>query len=344
MFKSMTILDSLGRSLTLPISDAYYTGYNIVDITGITPSDADIKLSSNNIYDGASYMGYHKNYRTIVFTIKYMMPNYFQRSIEYLRHDIYTYCSIGSKVTLIFETGEPGSDGYRKCDIDGFVKSNKGHVFEECEGCTVTIECPNPWFREIFGKDNKLRLLQSNEVTQLFEFQAMKGDVPNGTETITDHKVFPGYFPINPNSQYNDNNVNTDDSYNKVEFGNINQIEVIDYFYDGEGRPGIIMYIYLSHVFYNKSKLRIYNNKQMIIINLKKLTDTGIDITKGSIKISTNIGDKYIEYNGKSILYAVEGAPDWISFVPGRNLFTVTVDNKKYNDFSIAFKKMYDGI
>nr|DAR84297.1 MAG TPA: tail protein [Caudoviricetes sp.] len=342
MFKSVTMISANRESLTLPIRDAYKTGYNVVDITGITPTDADIKLSAINSIDGSFYNGYHKNHRTIVMTFKYMYPNDLDAGIEKLRHDMYRLCQIGSKITLVFETGKRGFEGYRKCKIEGFVKSNEGHIFDEHEGCSVAVECPNPWFE---NADNTIVTeFKSLIIKPLFEFQALKyGDRE-------------GWFPSLRNVPYNtkesvsaaDKNSYVDNS----EFADVYRSDVISFKYDGEGAPGVNITINLSPVILDTAFIKIINKNTNQYMSL----DTGVikrlmgsDLNKGYIEISTVQGNKYINCivgnKVMSVIPALYKTSTWFTLSAGKNEFYIPVaKDSNYLDFSISYKALYDGV
>ena len=341
MFKSVTMINANRESLTLPIRDAYKTGYNVVDITGITPADADIKLSTVNSIDGSFYNGYHKSHRTIVATFKYMYPNALEVSIEKLRHDMYRLCRIGSKMTLVFETGQKGFEGYRKCKIEGIVKSNEGHIFDEHEGCSIAFECPDPWFQN--ADDSAITTFKPLSVKPLFEFQSMDDAGPKG------------YFPSRKDQKYNaegyyspgDNSIN-----DKNEFANIKESSGIKFTYNGEGAPGVVMMIHLSPEIADLPALKIVNKvtNQSMSLNMsvvKKLTQT--DLRSGYIEISTQQGDKYVNFNNGtkvfSLIPALARTSNWLIVTPGYNEFYIPIAGSlNYSDFSLTYKDLYDGV
>lgn len=341
MFKSVTMINSNRESLTLPIRDAYKTGYNVVDITGITPSDADIRLSTVNSIDGSFYNGYHKNHRTIVATFKYMYPNELEVGIEKLRHDMYRLCRIGSRVTLVFETGQKGFEGYRKCKIEGIVKSNEGHIFDEHEGCSIAFECPDPWFEN--ADESAITTFKPITVDPLFEFQSL------------DDTSYNGWFPSRKDQKYNaksyyssgDNSIN-----DKNEFSNIKKADTLKFFYDGEGEPGIYMNIKLSSEILALPSLNIWNQSSNQFLSLdfniiKRLV--GSDVKGGYIELSTQHGDKYINlnYNNNtySIIPAMSGLSSWLTIVPGVNKISIPIDNThNYSDFVLSYRDLYDGV
>lgn len=341
MFKSVTMISENRESLTLPIRDAYKTGYNVVDITGITPSDADIKLSVVNSIDGSFYNGYHKNYRTIVATFKYMQENALELSIEKLRHDLYRICRVGSRVTLVFETGQKGFEGYRKCKIDGIVKSNEGHIFDEHEGCSITFECPDPWFQN--ADDDAIMDFRPISVNPLFEFQSLESS------------KYDGWFPSRKDQKYNakghyapgDNSIN-----DKNEFSNIKRERDIKFEYNGDGFPGVNIMINLTPDLETLNMLKIINvvTNQVMMLDMnvaKRLT--GTDMKHGTIEISTIKGDKYINFNNGvkslSLIPALTRNSNWFVVTSGLNVFRIPISSTlSYSDFSLSYRELYDGV
>lgn len=341
MFKSVTMISANRESLTLPIRDAYKTGYNVVDITGITPADADIKLSTVNSIDGSFYNGYHKSHRTIVATFKYMYPNALEVGIEKLRHDLYHLCRIGSKMTLVFETGQKGFEGYRKCKIEGIVKSNEGHIFDEHEGCSIAFECPNPWFQN--ADEDAISEFKPISVKPLFEFQSLSN---NGQD---------GWFPSRKDQKYNvkgyyapgENSIN-----DKNEFAHIKTSSAIKFEYNGEGTPGVNIVINLTPELETLKQLKIVNtvsNQSMTLdMNVaRKLTNS--DMKHGAIEISTQQGDKYINFNNGvktlSLIPALQRSSNWFILDSGLNVFKIPISSTlSYSDFSLSYKELYDGV
>lgn len=160
MFQSMTVTNSHGDSLTLPINNPSATGYNVLDISGLGPVDATINSSSAVTQDGTIFNGARKDSREINISLLYVPDG--DRDVEFLRHETYKYFPEKEEVTLVFEAET------RRVRTTGYVSSNSVSIFTENEGSSIAIECEDPWFRDDSGDGSED--VQFSNVTPLFYF------------------------------------------------------------------------------------------------------------------------------------------------------------------------------
>ena len=136
MIKSVTVVNYLGETLEMVLTDPYKTGLAITEIEGLGPGKADINVTELTSSDGSLYNSSRRGTRNIVITFRFMpVPD-----IETVRQKTYKYFPIKKPLTLIFETDN------RTCYIDGYTESNEPVIFSENEETQISILCPDPYF------------------------------------------------------------------------------------------------------------------------------------------------------------------------------------------------------
>ena len=138
MIRSVTIDNFLGESVECVLEDPFEHGLNITSVDGITPEDINVVTQDLALLDGSVYSSSRAPERQIQITFRYYPED---GDIEHARHTMYRYFGLGRKIRLHFRTDE------NVLWIDGYVKSSSGDIFSDAETVTVTILCPDPWFR-----------------------------------------------------------------------------------------------------------------------------------------------------------------------------------------------------
>lgn len=141
MIKAVTVTNYLGEKLRLELARPEESGFAITSITGIGPGKATINSSELATSDGGRFNSARLPNRNIVIAVTYIWPSKNNDSIESIRQLSYKYFPIKRKVTLRFETDN------RTAEIDGYVESNEPSIFSEKEGASISIMCPDPYFR-----------------------------------------------------------------------------------------------------------------------------------------------------------------------------------------------------
>ena len=183
MIKSITVINQLGDSVTLSLSEPWDTGLIITGIDGLGPPKANISSTDLAMGDGAVFNSSRIEKRNIVFHFRLteVMGEdgiSVEKSIEDVRIDTYRYFQLKQKHRLIFETDT------RFVEIEGYVESNEPDIFNKEETANVSIICPNPFF---FAKSATCIL---NGVNEAFEF-------PFSNESLTEDLLVMGEYSEN---------------------------------------------------------------------------------------------------------------------------------------------------
>lgn len=176
MIKSIKVVNHLGNSVDLSLTNPWDTGLVIESITGLGPPKATVNSTDLAMGDGAVYNSARIDKRNIVFN--FLLSEVFQdnrvlKTIEQVRLDTYKYFPLKKLVTLYIETDT------RSCFISGYVESNEPDIFQEKEKAQVSIICPDPFF----GSTRKPYKL--NAFDPEFEF-------PFSNESVTDKLITLG--------------------------------------------------------------------------------------------------------------------------------------------------------
>lgn len=140
MVKSVTVVNYLGDSITIDLTNPRETGFAITNIDGLGPAKANINAADISTSDGAYFSSARLEKRNITMQLVFFEG---EESIEQLRLKTYKYFPIKQKVTLIFETEN------RTAMIEGYVESNEPTIFTSMEYSGISIICPNPYFYSV---------------------------------------------------------------------------------------------------------------------------------------------------------------------------------------------------
>lgn len=138
MIESVTVTNSKGETLVIPLADPLASGFAISGITGVGPVAANVSTTSYASRDGAVFNSARVDIRNIVIGMIFMETS--SDSTEDIRHRSYRYFPIKDKVTLKFKTAN------RECSIEGYVESNEPEIFSQRESTQISIICPDPYF------------------------------------------------------------------------------------------------------------------------------------------------------------------------------------------------------
>lgn len=306
MIKWVRVTNSSNESIKFTLNNPGESGFIIAGIDGISPGRANINISDINTYDGGLFNSAQIPYRAISLKFVYYWG---VNTIEDLRHESYKYFPLKEQVTLEIQTDT------RLASIKGYVESNEVAIFSSMETSAVTINCPDPYFYDSEGSG--VQVTVSANVEGAFE------------------------FPFSNNSLIED----------LLIFGDIRDYLERTILYKGDAPIGCTISI---HAIGPVSNLNIYNvtTKEIFKIDSDKLeaiTGSGI-IASDDIIIHTEKGSKSVTLlrNGVStnILNAVDRSSDWISLIPGNNIFTVSADGQGALNvqYTIENRISYEGI
>lgn len=307
------------------IGDPDTSGLLISNIEGLGPGDCDINVTDYGAIDGAMYNSSRKSSRNIVIDIIFMG----NPTIEESRQLSYKYFHLKSLVTLDFITDT------HNAAISGYVESNEPNIFDKQEGTSISIICPNPYFRE---KPHIEKDLFSSGYP-LFEF-------PFSNESLTE--------PL-------------------IEFSEWKERGSHQIFYEGNVETGVFIHFYPSASFKTLTISNATVGEKMVISGTKIESIIGKTIKSGDvITLSTVDGNKKLTYTsnnayslmplseyttsdyvvGETTNYNVLNAldfmgSDWIKLYPGYNVLFCSFNDSSLLDSSkvyIEYDALLEGI
>lgn len=168
MIKSVTVVNNLGESLKMVLSDPRQTGIKITGITGLGPPKATINNTKIATVDGEIHNSSTVGGRNIVISTELLqLP-----TVEEVRIKTYQFFPIKKKVTLFFETET------RVVSTTGYVESNAPELFSEETNQTISIVSTEAYFFDARPQDGIVRT-KFFSVLPAFEF-------PFSNESLTE--------------------------------------------------------------------------------------------------------------------------------------------------------------
>ena len=123
-----------GQSVTLSQNE---TAYQIMSITGLNPSPAQINLSESVTMSGGRFNSAHVGSRNIVINMK------LNGNAEANRIALYNMFRPGDPCKFYFQSGT------RNVRISGYVELCDVGIFEQSEEISASIICPFPYFEKV---------------------------------------------------------------------------------------------------------------------------------------------------------------------------------------------------
>lgn len=309
MIKSIKVVNHLGNSVDLSLTNPWDTGLVIESIIGLGPPKATVNSTDLAMGDGAVYNSARIDKRNIVFN--FLLSEVFQgtrvlKTIEQVRLDTYKYFPLKKLVTLYIETDT------RSCFISGYVESNEPDIFQEKEKAQVSIICPDPFF----GSTRKPYLL--NDINPNFEF-------PFSNESLTEPLINFGDIIYSTGQQI-------------VYDGDAESGTVVTIYANGNASN-----VTLSNVINGNSITLDTSKIGTITGGSNSLIDGDIVI------ISSKRGNKYVTlYRGGTdynILSCVSKDTTWLYMSPGINEFQYTASSGGSNvTITIDADTLYEGV
>lgn len=138
MIKSVTVETKDGDTLDMVLAEPELSGFAIIKIDGLGPEDAELNTTEITYGDGSIINSKRVKGKTIQFNIIYL----WNATIEDSRNTLYNYFPLSKEVRLYFLTDS------KFVYIDGVVQQHKPEIFEEQSGCSIVVECSDPFFKE----------------------------------------------------------------------------------------------------------------------------------------------------------------------------------------------------
>lgn len=305
MVNSIIVTNYLGESIVLELGKPEESGFLITSIDGLGPGKANINTTNKSGMDGSKYNSAKRENRNIVIHLKFVSDG--TESIEDIRQKSYKFFPIKKNVQIIVVTDN------RVCATDGYVESNEPSIFEQQEGCDISVICTDP---DLYDALRGWNVDVLSGLESLFEF-------PFSNESLTD---------------------------NIIEMSNVNTTKEKNIYYDGDIESGLIIRIKANGTAENITIFNLDTRESFIIDTdrLKKMNVNGI-IEGDEIEISTNNGNKYIRFirDGieSSILNCIDIRSDWFKLRKGYNRFSYSCDFGDSNlDIQLEHRVLYEGV
>ena len=301
MIKSITITNHLGESIRMDLKRPEGSGFIIRKIDGLGPPKANVNFTELATSDGSIDNSAYLESRNIVLSLWFLE----NPTIEATRLLTYKYFPIKRNITFSIETDR------RKCMIVGRVESNEPDIFEEQEGCQISILCPDPYFYTL-----------SNNETVFFGVKSMFS-FPFSNDSLTE---------------------------NLIQFGEIRNQTEASIYYDGDAETGMIIRIHASGMVTGLAIYSL-RTREVFKINdtrLEELTGSGI-VSGDDIVFTTTKGKKGLSLlrNGETIniINVLDKPISWFQLAKGDNTFIYMADTGLTNlEIYIENKIVYEGV
>ena len=341
MIKSVIATNYLGESLEMGIGDPDESGLLISSIDGLGPGASEINITELAATDGAVYNSSRIASRNIVINIIFKG----NPSIEDSRYLTYKLFPLKKPINLLVTTDK------RSLQIDGFVESNEPSIFEQQEGTSISIVCPNPFFYSLSEMH-----INFGSIEPMFEFPFWN-DIEETVEVIPEKDVLMDTFwdpildssnePINGTEEF----VAEVDTNKHLIFGEIHTsgYEYIHY-YEGDVGTGVVMTVHFLGPVTGLSIYNVETNEIMRIDTDKLAKIIGSEIQPyDDLIISTITGKKHLTFwrDGKSynVLNCLSRDSDWLKLDIGRNILSYKADSGYRNlEFDIEYRPLYEGV
>lgn len=139
MLTSVEITNAQGATLTLSLEDTS-NGFEIRDIQGIDPVDAEIVTSTFATQDGEEEQTSRRGKRNIIFKLGYTTP-----AVRALRKQLYGFFMPKGKVHMKFYMDDVDMFFV---EIDGTVETCNSPIFAKDPEATISIICVDPDFTD----------------------------------------------------------------------------------------------------------------------------------------------------------------------------------------------------
>lgn len=195
MIKTVKATNYRGETLTIDLANPYSSGFAVTSIEGLGPNKATINTVEIATGDGAIYNSGRVDPRNIVIKMIFVGDD-----VENLRRKTYQYFPLNKLLTFEVVTDK------RSAVISGYVESNEPQIFSKAESTSISIICPDPYFRSLSVENSRV--------------------------------VFYGEEPVFEFPFENEGNSPT------IEFGIIHQITEANIPYSGESEVGAVFTIH----------------------------------------------------------------------------------------------------
>lgn len=305
MVNSIIVTNYLGESIVLELGKPEESGFLITSIDGLGPVKANINTTNKSGMDGSKYNSAKRENRNIVIHLKFISDG--TETIEDIRQRSYKYFPTKKNVEIIIVTDN------RVCYTNGYVESNEPTIFDQQEGCDISVICTDPNFYDALG-DGVISVLSGIE--SLFEF-------PFSNDSLTEDLII---------------------------LSNVNSTREKSIYYDGDIESGVLIRIKAIGSAEHLSIVNLDTRESFKIDTdkLQKMNGNGI-VAGDEILISTSEGNKYVRMNrngvSSSILNCIDIQSNWFKLKKGYNRFTYFCETGDSNlEIQLEHKIVYEGV
>ena len=306
MIKSVTVINHLGQSLKMVLTNPDSAGFYIQRIEGLGPVGATVNVVERAVMDGASYNSARVGSRNIVMYLGFSLSG----NIEVIRHRSYKYFPVKKRITIQIETDT------RICETYGYVESNDVGVFGKGISTQISIICPDSYFYE--AGSNAKNVVKFEGVDPLFEF-------PFSNESLGENLIEFGEiqqmveYPI-----FYSGDVDVGVEIYIHAIGSASKISI----YNETTKERMVILT---------ERLKTILETDFEIINGD---DIVITTSRGEKSITLiRDGERY------NIINCLERYPDWFQLTYGDNIFMYEAEAGGHNlQFRIEYKTAYEGV
>lgn len=187
MIRTVKATNYRGETLTIDLANPYSSGFAVTSIEGLGPNKATINTVEIATGDGAIYNSGRVDPRNIVIKMIFVGDD-----VETLRRKTYQYFPLNKLLTFEVVTDK------RSAVISGYVESNEPQIFSKTESTSISIICPDPYFRSL-SVDNSRVVFYGEEPVFEFPFEN-EGSAPSIEFGII-HQITEANIPYSGESE-----------------------------------------------------------------------------------------------------------------------------------------------
>lgn len=162
MIQSISVINEYGDSLTIDMDRPQDSGFQILNIDGLTPVKASINSTPFSDMDGTMFNSAQMGERNIVLTLGFLE----NPDIETTRQLTYKYFPIKRPVLFFVETDN------RSVCIQGYVESNTPVIFSAEQSSQISLVCTDPYFYSTVGDGTSVTVFSGVTPEFTFPFSA----------------------------------------------------------------------------------------------------------------------------------------------------------------------------
>lgn len=290
--------------------------YQVLNIEGLNPPNANVRRSSVAGMDGTKYMSAKLEERNIVITIR------INGNVEENRLQLYRWFKTRHWCKVYY------SNGSRNVYIEGYIETNECPIFTENEQMQISIVCPDPYWLSAQEIVTDISELLGN-----FEFPFAFG--ANGMDSsigMIDRFHYREFVLVDESDTVTNN---------AIEFSQLVENRIVSIVNEGEDETGLLIRIIATDTVVNPA---IYNDNTKeffkVKITMNENDVLNINTTKGQKSVMLTRGIETTNLINKLVRDST-----WLTINKGENKFTYKADEGSTN-MNIVFthRTKYQGV